>query len=38
MCKGPEAEVCLVCLKKSKEAVWLVQSEKIVVREEEGRG
>ena len=28
MCKGPEAEVCLVHLKKSKEAVWLEQSEK----------
>lgn len=27
-CKGPETEVCLVHLRKSKEAVWLEQSEK----------
>lgn len=30
MCKGPEAEVCLVGLKKSKQAVWPLESLQIV--------
>lgn len=36
MYKGPEVEVCLVHLRKSKDAVWMEQSEEKLVRKERG--
>ena len=36
MYKGPEVEVCLVHLRKSKDAVWLEQREEKLVRKERG--